>query len=318
MAICIGGAVGLSMIWPAPAKASLIASDNFQVGGTGEYTSGSIAQQSVTTGTSGYSTNSYPPNGNYGWEQGTSAYQATLVSLTTSSLVVSAPTSDAGSLWARGNGQSRFQNRAFASVPSSTTYYFSELLEASTPGNITGPAYVGLTADAASNASGSGTSLSFSGGVQLGYNSSGLAVYYYTGTGQTTATLLSSSANGLGFTLSSDTYLGYVSMNSSTDAITINLYDGTTEVATTTVTGSAASLTTTELGSYAGYVNTSFSAGSPSDVYFTDMRFGTAESDVINLSPVPDPASCALMVLAGLPLLGRRHRRLSPEAAEVE
>src|SRR4051812_14734191 len=95
--LCASLAVGAS------ARATIIASDHYLTGGTGNYTAGAMTTQAATGGTTGYASTSK-------WAFSTSAFNFETGGLTNPKEVIPAGSND-GDVLATGNGNPRSQIR---------------------------------------------------------------------------------------------------------------------------------------------------------------------------------------------------------------
>lgn len=292
------------------ARATLIASDSFlttATATTGNYTQGNINGQTATNGTFGYYTGATTSNQVAGWQSGSSVVQASTTALS-HPLTVNAPTGTPdGSMFAAGNANNRLQYRDFTTIshPTGTTYYFSTLLsESVTSYTGTAMAGVGLSRPAGANATVPGA------GFGVGFRDGAMTFFFMNGTG--TNLTNSGSLALLASPTASQTYLAEVAatVTGATASYNVKVYDSSGTLvngAGGQTVGGGVLDPATDLGSFQAYLTSNFSSGSPSQIFYDEFRFGTAEADVI----VPEPAAAlALCGLAVASLATRRRRRV--------
>lgn len=284
------------------ARATLIALDNFETTGTttsGFYTAGNIDKQLPTMGTSGYYTGSAISNQVAGWNSGTGAFSAQVGGLT-NPLLVSPATINDGSVYITGNGNDRLQYRdlASASAPASSDYYFSLLLSESVP-SFTGVIYAGLGSSRPVTQNGTTPN----NGFNVGFNNGALSLFYNNGgANYATESLLAAPT-------ASQSYLVevHLSLAGTNATFTPFVYDSTGTLVNTpgsqVVSGT---MNLTDMGAFQLWTAKAFTVGTPDKVVFDAFRFGTAESDVIN---IPEPASATFLAFGAVSLVGFRRKR---------
>ena len=266
------------------ASAAPIASDSFSVDGdpmTGDYNAGNLQFQNPSVGSTGFT-------GPWGFDGGgsTGDLDADTGGLT-ASLV--AGSTLPGLIRTDGSGTSdRNLFREIASVPSSSQYFYSFLLNS---GAGTDAAF-GLTPEGARDPEPSE-------GVRVGVDSAG---------GDDIVLIVDSTqVNVLDDYAAGTTYFVLVDiMNDAagTDTITASVFSDTTTdldtpLGTQTLTG--------EISGELGFLNASRQSTNFGAAFtrFDEFRFGTELSDV---SVIPEPASAGLLGLGGLLLAARRRR----------
>ena len=289
--VCCGG-------W-GEVRAAVVASDSFVTtvdGASNTYQyNASLNGQTATTGTTGYFTGAATGNSAPGWTLGTGAFTFQQTGLT-HPLVVNQVTTNNGGVNAGGNANTRLQYRDFASTtpPASTDYYFSALMQESVNA-YTGTSYTGLGPSLVTGQNGTVPTT----GVDVGFLNGALALFYNNGGASlATQTLVATPT-------ASSPYLVEIHTSGSGAAATVNakVYNAAGTLVSSPA-GVTATLNAADLGAFQFFDTLNFSAGSPSQIVYDELRFGTAESDVV----VPEPASLSLAGLAALGLLGRRRR----------
>lgn len=282
---------------PVAAKATLIASDDFlnAAAPADGYQTGNINGQGTTAGTTGYFTGAAGGNPAPTWTSGTGAFQAVASGLT-NPLVVNPPTSNDGKLWAAGNANNRWQYRDFAAAPAPASDYYFSMLLTQTSSSYTGTSYAGV---GPSRATGQNASAAAS-RIAAGYVNGAMTLFYSDTSGAlSNAPLLTSPGTG--------TYLLelHVSGSGSSAVITPTLYNASGSAVAVLTSSVNATVNNTDLGSFQGYVSSDFNVNGV--IYYDEFRLGTTPSDVI---ATPEPASAAMLTLAGLIFLRRRRRAI--------
>jgi hypothetical protein len=283
-------------------RATVIASDSFNTRATGAYNAGvsglPLSGQTATNGTFGYFTGASGGNPAPGWNLGTFGDRVDQGQLSHSLFVNPAPLANGGEIFAAGDGVAHLQYRDFTSTtpPASPTYFFSALVYQEAFNAYQGTSYIGLGPSRASAASSTAPTTGF----DVGYLNGAITLFYNNGGATLASETLLASPQILG-------YLVEVAVTGSGAATTLTpkvyhfqgalLNDPAAQAVTAT-------LAPTDMGAFQVFQSADFNNGAPAHINFDELRFGTAESEVV----APEPASLALLGI-GLGLVTRRSGR---------
>ncbi len=273
------GLASAMLLGHSTASAALIASDSFAVGVTGGYTAERVTNQNSTVGISGFTgnwTTTGPSTNDIQFEAG--GLSGSLVKGSTS----------AGKLSHIGTGaNARSGYHQFASVPASSTYFYSFLLSSA----------LGNSAQFGLSPIGNGQAVQTQ-GVRVGVTSANNIVLSVDGL---TSTLLA------GYTAAT-TYFVLVDITNvagtANDTVGARIYSSTATDLLTPL-GTATPISTADISSDLTYLGFSKNATTGGGMDVDEFRFGTELSDV---AVIPEPSSVA-MLFGGLGLACLIRRR---------
>lgn len=264
------------LLGTSSASAAIIASDSFAVGVTNGYNAGSVTNQNPSVGTSGFT-------GNWGASMASTGDIIAEVGGLSAALVKDA--TSAGQLSHQG-GSARSNFHQITSLPTSSTYFFSFLLNST----------VGSAAQFGLSTQGSAQVAPLTEGVRVGVSGSNIQLFV----DNTPTTLLANYTAGT-------TYFVLVDIanvaGTGTDTVGARIFSSTATNLTSPL-GTATPITNADISSDLGYLSLSKTATSGTGMDVDEFRFGTELNDVV----VPEPSTVALLI-GGLGLVTLIRRR---------